>query len=87
MDYGVHIKKQYGNPSRRSKHYTKQARFEGSNRQIRGAIIKLLNTHRALNQTQIEKRVGKGKGRIKKIIQALHKEGFIKKKKGKIFIA
>ncbi len=42
MDYGAHLAKTMPNPNRRSKHYTKQSKFEGSNRQIRGAIVRLL---------------------------------------------
>ena len=42
MDYGVYIKKTYPNPSRASRHHTAQSKFEGSNRQIRGAVIRLL---------------------------------------------
>lgn len=42
MDYGSHLKKTLPNPSKRSVHHTKQTTFEGSNRQIRGAIIKVL---------------------------------------------
>ncbi len=43
MDYGVYIKKTYKNPSRGSKHHTKQSKFEGSDRQVRGAVIRLLS--------------------------------------------
>ncbi len=42
MDYGAYIKKVYGNPNERSKHHTKQSTFKGSDREIRGAIIRLL---------------------------------------------
>lgn len=42
MDYGVYLKQTVGNVNRKSKHYTKQSKFEGSNRQIRGQILKLL---------------------------------------------
>ncbi len=42
MDYGVYIKRTYGNPNERSKHHTKQSTFKGSDREIRGAIIRLL---------------------------------------------
>jgi A/G-specific adenine glycosylase len=44
MDYGSHLKATLGNVSRYSKHYTTQSTFEGSRRQLRGAIIKLLKT-------------------------------------------
>jgi A/G-specific adenine glycosylase len=43
MDYGTYIKKEYGNPNVRSKHYTKQSKFEGSKRQVRGAVIRALS--------------------------------------------
>jgi A/G-specific adenine glycosylase len=53
MDYGSHLKQTIGNKSRQSKHYTKQSKFKGSDRQIRGAIIRALSTHNSgltLNQ-------------------------------------
>ena len=40
MDYGSFLKQKYPNPSRKSKHHTKQSRFEGSLRQVRGAILR-----------------------------------------------
>ncbi len=42
MDYGAYIKKIYGNPNVRSRHHTKQSTFKGSDRQIRGALIRIL---------------------------------------------
>lgn len=42
MDYGVYLKKKHKNPNRKSKHYTKQSKFEGSTRQVRAAIVKTL---------------------------------------------
>lgn len=50
MDYGAYIKKTYGNQNTRGKGYTKQSPFQGSDRYIRGAIIRTLsekNTTRA----------------------------------------
>lgn len=40
MDYGSYLKQEYPNPSRRSKHHSKQSRFKDSDRQIRGAILR-----------------------------------------------
>ena len=40
MDYGTYIKSTMPNPSRRSKHHTKQKPFKGSDREIRGAILR-----------------------------------------------
>ncbi len=42
MDYGAELKKVVKNPNRKSKHYTKQSKFEGSIRQARGAILRQL---------------------------------------------
>lgn len=44
MDYGTFLKKTIGNGSRYSAHYAKQSKFEGSKRQVRGKIIKLLTS-------------------------------------------
>lgn len=47
MDYGSHLKARHGNVSRRSRAYVKQSRFAGSNRQVRGAIVRALTGTRA----------------------------------------
>ena len=43
MDYGARLKKSTANPNRRSRHYSRQSRFEGSLRQARGAIVRSLS--------------------------------------------
>jgi len=48
MDYGVMLKKVHKNPSRCSKHHVVQSKFEGSDRQIRGAIIRVLTQYGVL---------------------------------------
>ncbi len=40
MDYGSHIKKLHKNPARRAKSYVRQSKFQGSLRQVRGAILR-----------------------------------------------
>src|SRR3989338_11018876 len=42
MDYGAHLKRSGVRNNSRSAHYTKQSKFEGSLRQVRGAILKAL---------------------------------------------
>jgi A/G-specific adenine glycosylase len=42
MDYGSVLKKTVGNLNVRSKHYAKQSKFQGSDRQIRGKILEFL---------------------------------------------
>jgi A/G-specific adenine glycosylase len=42
MDYGVHLKQKLPRINAASKHYTRQSKFTGSKRQVRGQIIKIL---------------------------------------------
>lgn len=43
MDYGTMLKSKHNNPARKSYHHVKQSKFEGSKRQIRGKVIRLLS--------------------------------------------
>lgn len=65
MDYGSFLKQQHGNNTQKATSYTKQTTFSGSDRQIRGAILRLLitgtQTKRQLQQSLsqfAESRVG-----------------------------
>lgn len=42
LDYGAYLKKSIPNPSRRSRSYAKQSRFEGSHRQKRANVVRIL---------------------------------------------
>ncbi|HEU4677379.1 MAG TPA: A/G-specific adenine glycosylase [Candidatus Paceibacterota bacterium] len=42
MDYGSHLKKTVGNASARSVHHVRQSAFKGSDREVRGAIVRTL---------------------------------------------
>lgn len=42
LDYGAFLKGQGVNPSRKSKHYTKQSKFEGSHRQKRANLLRVV---------------------------------------------
>lgn len=42
MDYGTHLKKTVGNHNVRTKSYQKQSTFKGSDRQLRGALLRAL---------------------------------------------
>jgi A/G-specific adenine glycosylase len=50
MDYGAFLKKELKLNNLKSVHYTKQSKFEGSERQIRGQIITLLTQHKSLTE-------------------------------------
>jgi A/G-specific adenine glycosylase len=86
MDYGVFLKKNFSNPSRKSKHHTIQSTFEGSDRQIRGAIIRELTKYPTLEKTELYTLVSSDKDRIDHIIQQLINEKLIKKQNNTISI-
>jgi A/G-specific adenine glycosylase len=76
MDYGVMLKKTTSNPSRRSKHYSKQSPFGTSNRRIRGLILKTLLTgpHSAHDLSQT---LAIDQPKIDANLFQLHAEGFL----------
>ncbi len=82
MDYGSFLKKALGNNSAQSKHYKKQSKFKGSNRELRSKILKLiLNT--SCTQKEIETLLNTTAPSINKNLLALEKEGLIHKKGNK----
>lgn len=76
MDYGAYLAKIVDNPNKRSKHYVVQSTFGGSDRQIRGKILKLLLS-KTLNMGEITQLLKQDKMRVKKIIKDLIQERFI----------
>ncbi len=77
MDYGAMLKKKYPNPSRRSAHHTTQARFEGSNRQTRGLLVKVL-TRKNLTFLQIKAATNLSEKRLRAVLSQLKKEDLVK---------
>jgi len=87
MDYGVALKEQHTNPSRRSAHYTRQSPFEGSLRQVRGKILKVLVAHPGLSETALVKECNRERQVVSEVIEQLLKEGFIIKRVSRFFIS
>ncbi|MAZ30413.1 endonuclease III [bacterium] len=52
MDYGSYLKKTHGNPNSRAAGYVKQSTFKGSDREVRGAIVRTL-TQTPQSRTQL----------------------------------
>ncbi|HOS97185.1 MAG TPA: MarR family transcriptional regulator [Deltaproteobacteria bacterium] len=77
MDYGAMLKNQAPNPNRRSAHYARQAPFEGSDRQVRGRIIKTLVEQGAMTKKKLSARMGIDQKRLDRILSRLEQEGFL----------
>jgi len=78
MDYGVMLKKTHPELNKRSAHYRKQSKFKGSNREIRGKILKLLIASNALTEVEILRELKIDSKKLKENLDLLMKEGFIK---------
>ena len=88
LDYGAHLKRTMGNPSRRSRTYARQSAFEGSHRQRRAEVVRILLAARPkqLAFSEIEERlndVETSQGRetvdekeVRKLLEELTHEGF-----------
>jgi A/G-specific adenine glycosylase len=77
MDFGVMLKRRLPNPSRRSAHHGRQAPFEGSDRQIRGKILRILLEGKSSSRGEITRLVGADAERVERILLQLEKESFI----------
>ncbi len=75
MDYGSYLKKTHGNASRKSAHHTVQKPLRGSNREIRGALLRAVSespkTLRELGGLPFEHT------KIEAQLAALRNEGFL----------
>lgn len=80
MDYGAYLKKTLPNPARRSLHHVRQSAFEGSPRQVRGAIVRALTQQSPLPEKtlmQVLHKEGIVRTRLAPALLALEREGFI----------
>ncbi len=69
MDYGAYLATQTENPNRRSRHYTRQAKFEGSVRQLRGRVLTALLRGGTLREIADDPR-------LPMVVAVLKREGF-----------
>lgn len=86
LDYGAYLKKTMTNPTRRSKHYTRQSKFEGSHRQKRAYLLRrviddaLSTEDLARDLAQSERASGRQEPSVEEvraILDELEREGFV----------
>ena len=83
MDYGAHLKKRGITLNSRSAHYIKQSKFEGSARQLRGAILRELLQHQA-TLSMLMHRIPCNQQEVARQLARLAAEGMVKLR-GKFF--
>jgi len=87
MDYGAELKKKTVNPNRKSRHYTKQSKFEGSVRQARGAVIRTLTAHNNQEYAELYGNTQTEKLLFDKALDGLIREGFVAEEGGRYSIS
>ncbi len=84
MDYGSLLKKGAGNPNTRSASYSRQSPFEGSDRQVRGIILRHLLSGGGAREEELRGLVPVEPGRLERILKGLERDGFIERAGGRI---
>lgn len=69
MDYGAYLKQTGVRNNEKSKHYTKQSKFKGSLREVRGAILKAQHAGKSLEALKFPK------AKIKTALASLKRDG------------
>jgi A/G-specific adenine glycosylase len=83
MDYGVRLKKRVPNPSRRSAHHFRQSAFQGSDRQIRGGIIRELLGKPTRGAAELAAALEVETQRVESNLERLRDEGFVRCDRGR----
>jgi len=79
MDYGSHLKQTVGNVNKKSAQYVRQSKFKGSNREVRGVIIRLLTQQGSMTLRSILKETNFSRERVELQLRALLQENLIQK--------
>ncbi len=88
LDYGAWLKTQVMNPTRQSKHYAKQSKFQGSRRQLRGHILRLLSKNDfATVQSLATQTGGRPRAEVRSVVRDLHNEGLVSVRGGRVELA
>ena len=77
MDYGASLKKFGVRLNAKSAHYTKQSKFEGSIRQLRGRILKMALEKGKVNIKKLAKEMKKPPAQVRAATGVLRREGLL----------
>jgi A/G-specific adenine glycosylase len=87
MDYGAMLKATHENPNRKSARYRKQTSFKGSDRQIRGMILKACIGRQSLSGRELVARLRVEPARIMRNLRQLARDGLMRERGGRFAIA
>jgi A/G-specific adenine glycosylase len=81
---GSLLKKGARNPNTRSASYSRQSPFEGSDRQVRGMVLRHLLAGGGASEVDLRGLVPVEPGRLERILRSLERDGFIERSGGRI---
>ena len=87
MDYGSHLKRTKGNFTRRSTTYVRQSIFKGSQREIRGSVIRLLSQRNMTLSELLKKHLPERHMQVRNALADLLEEKLIIRNAGKYTLA
>jgi A/G-specific adenine glycosylase len=77
MDYGAMLKRTGERAHRKSTGYHRQSPFLGSDRRVRGAILRMLLERKGLSEAALVQALGEPEERVRRILADLEREGFL----------
>lgn len=77
MDYGVMLKQRHPNPSRRSSHHVRQSRFEGSNRQLRSRLLRVVMMNPGISAVDLTTQCDAEQDIVERNLTDMVREGFL----------
>ncbi len=87
MDYGAFLSTLPENPNRRSRHYQRQNPFEGSGRQVRGAVLRILVGCGEITEQDLIQALELSPARVRPVLSQLEQEGFLEMNEGIVKIS
>ncbi|MCA1790221.1 MAG: hypothetical protein LC667_10285 [Thioalkalivibrio sp.] len=82
MDYGSALKREGNNPSRRSRHHSRQSPFEGSKRQLRSRALRAILDSPGIGAPDLAAAVDMGVEDLEPVLAELVREGFAEVREG-----
>ena len=86
MDYGTMLKKNVGNPSRKSAHHARQSPFRGSNREQRSQILRMVLASPGIARLQIAENLALAAESVDRNLRQLAREGLIRQDDGGLWV-
>lgn len=87
MDYGSELRRQVENPNRRSAHYTKQSRFDGSLRQLRGRVLAIVAEEGWVAEAEVPYRTGFSEEQSRSALEGLERDNLVRRADGTVYPA